>query len=309
MTKRLDKINARNGGGARWRCLIAVLLFVPGWSFASSAVPVISQLVTVSSPVTDEFGLRLLGTDPAADYFGHEVVEGDLVQIFTATDGVAYPPAIDGTPDPRNTLLLETRIGRGASVNEANPGIFSVHLTPRPPANTRLFVRIYNASTVGESSYYADSQVFTVSWTVDSVFVAQIASTSNPLDDADDDGDSIINSMEKSIGSDPGLTDTDGDGFTDVEEILAGTNPADADSMFVVASVTPVPPEQVRIRWATESGRTYVVERQDGLLGDQPVTVVRTVKGTGDEADVTVEVHGDTTAFYRVKVSMSEASE
>ncbi|HMO05440.1 MAG TPA: thrombospondin type 3 repeat-containing protein [Kiritimatiellia bacterium] len=301
--------NVRSGGGARWRSLAAVLLFVPGLVLASSAVPVISQMVTVSSPVVDEFGLRLLGTDPAADYFGHEVVEGDLVQIFTATDGVAYPPSIEGMADPRNTLLLETRIGRGASVDQANPGIFSVHLSPRPPANTRLFVRIFNAPTVGESSYYADSQVFTVSWTVDSVFVAQITSTSNPLDDADDDGDSIINSMEKSIGSDPGLIDTDGDGFTDVEEMLAGTNPSDSESMFVVASVTPVPPEHVRIRWATEAGRTYAIERQDGLIGEHPVTVVRTLKGTGDEADVTLEVTGDATAFYRVKVSLSEASE
>jgi hypothetical protein len=282
---------------------------LPATGWAASAVPVVSQLITVAQPVVDEFGVRLLGTDPAADYFGHTVVEGDLVHIYTTSDGMVYPPALDGSPDPRNTLLLSTRIGRGAAVNLANPGMFTVHVSPRPPANTRLFVRVFNAGSVQDSSYYADSQVFTVSWTVDSPFVAAIAATSTPLDGSDDDGDSIINSLEKSYGIDPGAIDSDGDSQTDAQELLAGTDPANADSSFVVASVVPQPPDQVRIRWATEAGRTYVVERQDGLVGEQPVTVVRTLRGTGGDAEIVEESNGDTMGFYRVKVSMNEVLE
>ena len=55
--------------------------------------------------------------------------------------------------------------------------------------------------------------------------------------------------------------DTDGDGFTDADEIVFGTNPADAASRFVVnfANQTPTP-GMVRLSFPTMTGRSYAVE-------------------------------------------------
>ncbi len=55
--------------------------------------------------------------------------------------------------------------------------------------------------------------------------------------------------------------DTDGDGFTDTDEVVFGTNPADAGSRFVVnfANQTPAP-GMVRLSFPTLTGRSYVVE-------------------------------------------------
>ena len=54
-------------------------------------------------------------------------------------------------------------------------------------------------------------------------------STTGPSAD-DQDGDSIPDADEASIGTDPTKPDSDGDGFWDGIEVLAGTDPADPDS-------------------------------------------------------------------------------
>jgi len=289
--------------------VLAGVVLAPLMSMAVSAPPLVSQVITMASPLQDEFGHTLQGTDPSADFFGHEVVEGDLVQIFQASDGIIYPPDVDGNPDVRNTLLLETRIGRGASANLANPGVFNAHLSPRPAAGTKLFVRVLNADNLSDSSYYTDSQVFTVSWTVDQQFVATFGAGMIPLDGSDDDGDQINNSLEKSYGLDPSAMDSDLDGLSDHDELVAGTNPSNSDSAFVVAEILPVPPSHVRVSWSSTPDRLYTVERREGFDDSSEFQIVAEVEGDGTDLEVMVPGLGDSTSFYRVKVSIQTVSE
>src|SRR5262245_11325295 len=56
--------------------------------------------------------------------------------------------------------------------------------------------------------------------------------------------------------------DSDGDGASDADELLAGTNPRDASSVFRLLG----PPERSssgtwRITWASEAGKTYQLQR------------------------------------------------
>ncbi len=61
----------------------------------------------------------------------------------------------------------------------------------------------------------------------------------------DTDGDGLTNPQEVILGTDPNNPDTDGDGWTDAEEVRAGTDPNDPNS-YPTGSV--VPPGEPRVR-------------------------------------------------------------
>lgn len=271
-------------------------------SLGAAAPPVVSQLIYVSQPVLDEYGVKLAGTDPGAGYFGLDAVEGVLVHVYQATDGVIYPPDVDGLPDSRNVLLLETRIGAGASAKLANPGTFSAYLSPRPSAGVKLFVRVFNHASAAGTSFYRDSQLFTVSWTTDTKFLASFSGDMNPLDSNDNDGDGINNSWEKSAGTNPDAADSDNDGLSDQEEMVAGSLPTDESSAFLIADMIPEPPDRMRLVWQTESGRFYTVETMDLSQPAEGFTGVHEVYGNGAEYELSVPASSEGMAMYRIKV-------
>ena len=271
--------------------------------------PVVSQVVSVSAPILDEYHQPLPGTDPSSELFGIAPVEGTLVQIYQTADGVAYPPDVLGNPDPRTLLVKETRIGIGASPLESAPAKFGCILSPRPDGGTRLFVRVFNASSLGSASFYKDSQVFTVSATENDVFLAEFDTDMIPLDLSDEDGDGLIRSWEISYGSDPTVVDTDADGFTDGEERVAGTDPVEESSYFIIADLLPSPPDQIALSWLSESNRTYTIECQPLLDGESSYTVVDAVSGTGDVLQHLVPAFTNGHGIYRVRVSITEESE
>ncbi len=267
----------------------------------AAAPPVVSQVISVSHPLKSEFGNVLKGTDPDSGYFGIPAVQGDLVHIYLATDGHRYDPNVHGEPDPRNILLHATRIGIGAAINEAQPGVFSAHLSPRPAGGSKIFVRVFNAPSLEQASFYQDSQLFTVSWSVNETFFA-VFSAVEPLDDADDDGDGLHNSWERSYGTNPNMADTDGDGFSDWEELLAGTDPTQADSRFVVTDILPIPPSHMRLSWISASNRVYTVERSVGSVEAGEYVVVGEVHGNGLVMEFMASSPGDGPSFFRVRV-------
>ena len=48
-------------------------------------------------------------------------------------------------------------------------------------------------------------------------------------EDADSDGDGLLDAEEAALGSDPAAADTDGDGYDDGAEVASNTDPLDAD--------------------------------------------------------------------------------
>ncbi len=106
-------------------------------------------------------------------------------------------------------------------------------------------------------------------------------------------------------GGSPGYlgfaTDSDGDGQSDTIEIAFGSDPNNAGSLpNVPATTRNVGTGDVTLTWASESGRTYIVQYRDDLLAGnwQPLA---TVPATGPTAS-----YIDTTAalvphrFYRI---------
>jgi hypothetical protein len=278
-------------------------------SVEGAAPPMVSQAIAADHVITDEFGAALLGTDPAASHFGLAVVEGDLVQVLLAVDGIIYPPALDGSPHILNEVLKELRIGVGAAPNDSNPGRFGTVLSPRPAGGSKLFVRVFNAPTLAESTFYRDSQVFEVSGIQNALFSAVFAGAAKALDEADDDGDGVNNSWELSQATNPLAADSDGDGLTDYEEWIAGTDPTSFDSAPVISEVRFMPPAHMMLVFPTVTGRIYRVEQRIGFSDDASFIMIETVTGNGDFFHLEMAAQAGAQGTYRVTVALDPTVE
>ena len=242
--------------------------------------------ITAESPIVDEFGVTLKGSATSTP------AERDLVQVLWASNSVIYPPAYDGTPDPRNPLVVNGAwwIGSLTSPDLVEPGFFSAVLSsPRPDHNRRVFVRVFNADKAKSSTFYGDSQVLTVR--DNDLLVARIAATTNALDPRDDDVDGLNNSWEKSLGSDRYNPDTDGDGMKDGDEHRAKTGILDSNSVFVVAWLDRGDGTDAVVSWESVAGLQYQVQYTDGqLTADDPAfsNITAAVTAVGEVTSVTI---------------------
>ncbi|HMO49676.1 MAG TPA: thrombospondin type 3 repeat-containing protein [Kiritimatiellia bacterium] len=281
------------------------LSLVSGFGFAA-APPVVSQLISVTDGLRDEYNALLKGTDlERAGSEGEDQV-GCLVHVYRTADGVVYPPDRLGTADTRTDLLVASRIGAGVSILRSRTGKFSLVLTPRPASGTRIFVRVFNAASVEEASFYQDSQVFTVSWSENENFIARFDAGIQPLDDNDDDQDGLHNSWEKSYGTDLNNPDTDGDGFTDTEEVLAGTDPASDACLLKIHTLEHVEGVLWRMAWRSARGRQYEVQRQNEEAPDDYETIA-IYHGNDDDLWATINGEKATLSSLRIRVSKSAA--
>jgi len=130
-----------------------------------------------------------------------------------------------------------------------------------------------------------------------------------PSMDADTDG--LPNGWEEQFGIDPisGLGDngsngdTDGDGFTHIEEFEAGTNPIDpADSPRII--MQELDGTEFRVTIPTVPGKFYLLQRSDSLITGSWINIGTVLGGNGveqtlvDPSAALVPIR-----FYRVRIS------
>ncbi len=105
------------------------------------------------------------------------------------------------------------------------------------------------------------------------------------------------------VGSERGRDtgDFDGDGVTDLQEFLAGTDPTNRGSVLRVMTLTCVNGGGAAILWSAVAGRTYCLQFKDNVEAgdwtDLPGDVVA-VTATGSKIDTTPA--GADRRFYRV---------
>ncbi len=98
-----------------------------------------------------------------------------------------------------------------------------------------------------------------------------VAATPNFGGVVDSDADGMPDSWENQYGlnrnnpADANL-DNDGDGATNLEEYLAGTNPLQANSVLRILSIESLGGNNVRLTFLAMSNRTYTIEYKDGLI-------------------------------------------
>jgi hypothetical protein len=229
----------------------AVLALLLGWApvvpGAEFSVPL---RFGMTHAMQDEHGQLLSGT-------AHQ--PGALVQILAAPLG-SYPPATNGLPHTNNAVLAEARIGDGTDpeLGPIGKAAGSVSINRYEP--TVIFARIFNRATPEESTFYADSALYTNSTTAYAVFQIAAGPTDQPVDTGDDDGDGLNNSWERSLGSEMGSPDSDGDGVGDGDEFRAGTGLNDEASFLAMVQVAPQADGHVLVLWDAVPGKAYQLQ-------------------------------------------------
>ena len=217
-------------------------------------------LVGTLVPIVDEYGTNLKGSSATQT--------GDLVQIYRITSGFIEAPNLDGSPQANNVPIPGGTgfIGQQVASHLPDSGMFTIRISSnQPPAGARLFVRVFNQETIEQSSFYGDSAEFTIG-SSQTDYPVLIPSAAIPLDDTDHSGIGLHNSWVKSLGPNPDTTDSDGDGLTNFEEWLAGTNPYDANSVLRIEHFIPTATGEKDIVWQSVAGRCYIIEFADDLM-------------------------------------------
>lgn len=249
-----------------WRAGCIAALCVAWGSARAGVVPPL--YVGNNIPVLDQNGVPLEGTidsDPA---------ERARVEVRQTATGAIFAPSTNGAAHPANPLLTPDSVG-GIGMNSTEPGKFAMVITNPPPADTKVFARAFNAPTLEEASFYADTAVVPASGT--SLIVT--FGPAQPLDSNDDDGDGLINSWEKAMGTyDRGTPDYDGDGQSDYQEMLAGTAADDPTSLLAFSYIWPqtqaaktagTGSRAVLLGFQCIPGKTYRIEQLSNLVGEQ----------------------------------------
>jgi Tol biopolymer transport system component len=130
------------------------------------------------------------------------------------------------------------------------------------------------------------------------IFVLRLGSADSDGDGMDDDWEmAYFDTLDRD-----GTDDFDGDGHTDLEEFLAGTDPTDANSILR-AMLLLAPDGTTTVLWHSVPGKSYRVEFKDGLDEGGWVGIPGVVQASG----LTSSLRDETTSlagqrFYRVLV-------
>lgn len=117
---------------------------------------------------------------------------------------------------------------------------------------------------------------------------------------ADNDSDGVSNIDEYNAGTDPTNPDTDGDLFTDGDEMIAGTIATDPASYFHVADIRPLNGGGCEVVFDSVAGRYYTVYCSLSL-GDPWQVLIADEPGDGDEM-IIVDPSNVDGCFYKVEV-------
>ncbi len=122
----------------------------------------------------------------------------------------------------------------------------------------------------------------------------------------DQDGDGMPDRWERDFFGDTTSTvdsvDSDGDGMSNLEEFLAGTDPSDAGSAYPGATITPASGSDLTLAWPTIVGRRYRMIEKDSPTGSG--AEIYNVVGNGGVMTHTTVNKGGASKFYCLTIEL-----
>ena len=129
------------------------------------------------------------------------------------------------------------------------------------------------------------------------LFVLTLGGVDSEPDGMDDDWEvAFFNNL-----SHDGTADSDGDGATDLQEFLAGTDPTNANSVFRVLTIAPASGGARTLLWSGNATRSYRAEFKDDLATATWTALTGTISWNGTTASLPDPTAGSATnRYYRV---------
>lgn len=213
--------------------------------------------------------LRVGNVHPLTDVFERKL-DGPAYSPRARIDVFTYNSSQLGRPAK---FLTNTYVGANASPGK---GYFSLTIPERPATGTNLLVVAYDAASSNEASYVRRAS-------------APVPASGRLLLDfgpwqpmskfGGDTNAAYAEALDRMHASG---ADSDGDGMTDWEEVLAGTSIEDSGSLMAFEGIEVPPPETIEraagveepyatvvtLQWQSVPGRTYQLQHAPSLLPD-----------------------------------------
>jgi|SRR5579862_9410125 len=266
-----------------------VILLIAARSASADALPQ-PQGVHNSAPMNDAFGVVLPGNTDPANSNECTIVPGCVVEILSVgSNGVAHVANLDGSPSGGDSNLFTTFVGEGIPPC-GTAGVLDTSFYPPPPIGTKIYARVFNASSVGQATAWGQSADFTTDGSsVMDLSTLGLKATTMPLG---------VNLS----------TTTDSKGLTYLYELTANTNPQNPSDLFKANNI--IVPSQagqpIQVNVMGHVGRMYTLQRSTDMAAWSNIVSSATGVLTADTSLMLTDPSPPVSPklFYRVDVTM-----